>query len=104
MSYYFAKKGINERRAEQDAAGTRPSEKLDCKYSFNHATARVIAQVSYRIGRARIEKDEFQGAPKEKFEQAKDKTNSEAVGKVNHATGNPTLEETPGKTQGTLLL
>ncbi|KAI0346453.1 hypothetical protein BDW22DRAFT_1425924 [Trametopsis cervina] len=31
VSYYFAKKGINERRAEQAAAGTRPSEKLDWK-------------------------------------------------------------------------
>ncbi|KAI0087357.1 hypothetical protein BDY19DRAFT_955316 [Irpex rosettiformis] len=31
VSYYFAKKSINERRAEQDAKGTRPKEKLDWK-------------------------------------------------------------------------
>lgn len=30
VSYYFAKKSIDERRMEQYAAGTRPTEKLDC--------------------------------------------------------------------------
>ena len=30
VSYYFAKRTINERRQMQEAAGKRPSEKLDC--------------------------------------------------------------------------
>ncbi|GJE94858.1 hypothetical protein PsYK624_110340 [Phanerochaete sordida] len=29
ISYYFAKKGINERREQQAKEGTRPTEKLD---------------------------------------------------------------------------
>ncbi|EIN08376.1 hypothetical protein PUNSTDRAFT_68736, partial [Punctularia strigosozonata HHB-11173 SS5] len=31
VSFYYAKKSINERRREQDLAGSRPVEKLDCE-------------------------------------------------------------------------
>ena len=30
VSFYYAKKTINERRAMQESMGQRPSEKLDC--------------------------------------------------------------------------
>lgn len=39
VSYYFARKGIDERRAKQDAEGTRPSEMLDCSHTFVNAHA-----------------------------------------------------------------
>lgn len=32
VSYYLARLGIDERRAKQDAEGTRSSQKLDCEY------------------------------------------------------------------------
>ncbi|KAF7795682.1 hypothetical protein EIP86_006847 [Pleurotus ostreatoroseus] len=57
VSYYFAKKGIDERRREQDAAGTRPTEKLDW--------------------RARIEKEEKQAGANASFQQAKEDTRSD---------------------------
>lgn len=31
VSYYWARQGINERRKEQEAVGTRSTEKLDCE-------------------------------------------------------------------------
>lgn len=31
VGYYFARQDINERRRQQQTAGTRPTEKLDCK-------------------------------------------------------------------------
>ena len=32
VGFYFAKTEINERRQKQAAAGTRPTEKLDCTF------------------------------------------------------------------------
>ena len=59
VSYYFAKKGINERRAEQDAAGTRPTEKLDCKHVSYERVICVFIQAlpNGTIGRQKIERD-----------------------------------------------
>jgi len=31
VSFYFAKRSINERRRQQDFTGERPSAKLDCE-------------------------------------------------------------------------
>ena len=31
VSFYFAKRNINERRRQQDIAGERPSARLDCE-------------------------------------------------------------------------
>ena len=41
VSYYYAKQGIDERRRQQDVAGTRPTEKLDCPSRDLFSTARV---------------------------------------------------------------
>ena len=42
VSFYYAKKTINERRALQEVKGQRPSEKLDCACTFGLWTAAVV--------------------------------------------------------------
>ena len=35
VSYYWAKQGIDERRLQQAKAGSRPTDKLDCKFAVH---------------------------------------------------------------------
>ncbi|KAJ3535729.1 hypothetical protein NM688_g6936 [Phlebia brevispora] len=74
VSYYYAKKGIDERRRQQDVAGTRPTEKLDW--------------------RARVEKDQQGGDAKSYFEQGKQSTRAENP-MATTKTSSPT-DEVPG--------
>ena len=53
VSYYYARRSINERRAMQEALGERPSEKLDCtSYDWFETMLSLTARRRAGQGRA----------------------------------------------------
>lgn len=90
VSYYFAKKGINERREQQAKEGTRPTEKLDCKHRAVPGSAANGLIRRFVLGRQKIEAS----SPQEAFGKTKD--NAGATIRPNVVARENLTEGTPG--------